>query len=254
MSDWESTDGGWRSGRYEILAGSPSGWQLRIAGRPGGCFSRASSARMAAARIERRRRKRLRLGAAGAVIATLIALIAVLGTARMSDNPARPEAETLAAEMEAGHAAIRSGAPPTSVVSDRIEAAVVEIPGGDPIIMLSGEAAGRCYVMYWNERRGPVSRWLVDGLPCRPDAAAATSGHNVYHAQTPAVSGHLPLSNPAWDFDDILPPEQRQQPWWVPAVLATAASALLVAVDATRVMLGVEPAGRRRSRPAVPAA
>jgi hypothetical protein len=245
---WQPTDGAWRSGRYEILPDRPSGWRLYVSGRPAGHFARASSARMAAARVERRRRRRHRLAARGALIAALVAVIAVLGATRMTDNPARRDAAALAAEIETAHTAIRAGAPPASVVSSRVDAAIVDIPRGDPVVMISGEAAGRCYVMYWNERRGPVARWLVDGLPCRPDAAAATSAHNVYHAQTPAAAGHLPWFNDAFDFDDILPPEQRQQPWTLPAMLAAATAALIATVDATKLMLGVEPADRRRSQ------
>jgi hypothetical protein len=248
MLDWLATETGWHSGRYTIEIARPAGWELRVNGRVHARFGQASAARSAAARIERLRLRRSRLTGRLVAISLLAGLIGLVSAARMESNPTRGEAEALAADFEASYAAIQAGAP-LAAVPDTIEAALVEIPYGAPVIMLAGETGGRCYAMYWNDGRGPIARWLVAGLECTPTAAMATSAHNVYHAQTPAVSGHLPMSTQAFDFDDILPPTQRQRPWTLPALFVLGGALLFTAVDASKVLLGVAPRSTLRTRP-----
>jgi len=83
-----------------------------------------------------------------------------------------------------------------------------------------------------------VARTLVPGLPCAPSAVATMPGHNVYYRQAPAVSDHLPLYSIQFEWEGVLPPEQRIRPWILPAVILLFGAALSLAVRASRVALG----------------
>lgn len=250
MEAWVETADGWESGPFSIVRASRGGWSLLRSGKALGHYGRASTARSAARRhhLARSSRRAIALRVGAAVAASLLAVLVV--AFRMEAHPARAEAELLAARIDAAHAAAVGGAPIDTVGGEGLAAAEVPIPRADPVLMLTGEAGGTCYAFYWNDLRGPVARALVAGLPCEPHASAATSAHNVYHRQTPAISGHLPRGGSVFDWDVVLPPPERIRPWAIPLGVGLAAVVLLLLVDASRIGLGASPGRLGRAMPA----
>jgi len=183
------------------------------------------------------------------VAAAIAVFLVLLGATRMERNPVRGEAEALSAVFDAAYASVIAGNPVASVTAPGLTAAVVSLPrGADDVVMLTGLAGGECYAFYWNAVRGPVARVLVDGLPCEPGAAATTSGHNVYHRQTPSVSGHLPTPGAVFDWDGVYPDAQRVRPWFIPVAILLGGIGLWLAVLASRLALGLESPSRTRRR------
>jgi len=238
MLDWRETSAGWQAARFEVRRADPNGWDLLVSGARRSHYERASSARAAASRIERLRRRRVgvieRLGAAIA----LVGAIALLFVVQLERNPARDAAEVLVTNIDSAYAAVEAGTPIGAIDLPGLTAASVALPAGAPVSMITGMAGGQCYAFYWNDARGPVARTLVPGLPCAPSAVATMPGHNVYYRQTPAVSDHLPMLGAHFEWEGVLPPEQRMRPWILPAVILLFGAALSLAVRASRVALG----------------
>jgi len=238
MLDWRETSAGWQAARFEVRRAAPNGWDLLVSGARRSHYERASSARAAASRIERLRRRRVgvieRLGAAIA----LVGAIALLFVVQLERNPARDAAEVLVTNIDSAYAAVDAGVPIGAIDLPGLTAASVALPAGAPASMITGMAGGQCYAFYWNDARGPVARTLVPGLPCAPSAVATMPGHNVYYRQTPAVSDHLPMLGAHFEWEGVLPPEQRMRPWILPAVILLFGAALSLAVRASRVALG----------------
>jgi hypothetical protein len=63
------------------------------------------------------------------------------------------------------------------------------------------------------------------------------AGHNVYHRQTPVVSDHLPVFGTGFEWEEILPAEQRMRPWILPVVIVLVGGALSLGVRASRIAL-----------------
>ena len=241
MSRWIETGEGWASGRYEVRRIGPGVWDLLVAGTRRGRYRRASMAVAAAERREGLRRRRHGTWVRIAVAALLGLFVGVVAAVGPEANPAHGAAGDLAVRLDDAHAAVAAGQPIASAAGHGIAAAEVAIPYGDPVLMLTGEAAGTCYALYWNDRRGPVARALVSGMPCEPSAAAAQSSHNVYHRQTPPVAGHLPIAvdRSSFDWADVLPDPERMRPWALPASILLGGLALWFLVGASRAALGV---------------
>jgi hypothetical protein len=239
MLSWQAMGGGWKAGRYRVQPVEPSGWELVAAGVSLGHYARASTAKAAAARLDRTRSRRAAIGLRVGALIAAAGLIAGVMSLRMEPNPARAAAANLADRIDAAHGEVAAGAAMTSIDDPVLAAAVVPLPTGGEMNIITGEAAGDCYAFYWSKTRGPVARLLVPDLPCMPSAAMVQSAHNVYHRQTPAVAGHLPTFGAVFDWEGVLPPVRRQRPWVIPALLGLGAATLLLLVDSSRVLLGV---------------
>ena len=238
MLDWRETPVGWEAARFEVRRADPSGWDLLVAGARRSHHERASSARAAASRIERLRRRRVgvieRLGAAAALVGAIALLVAV----QLERNPARDAAEVLVANIDSAYAAVEAGTRIDAIDLPGLTAALVPLPAGAaPVSMIIGMAGGQCYAFYWNDVRGPVARALAPGLACEPGAAVTMAGHNVYHRQTPVVSDHLPMFGTRFEWEEILPSEQRIRPWILPAAIVLFGASLSLAVRASRIAL-----------------
>ena len=240
MLAWVEHEGGWVAGRYAVRAVRPGAWDLLVAGRRRDSYRRASSARAAADRLESVRRRSVGIFVRAAAAVLLIGLIVVGARYPLEPDPARRPSVALAAQMDTAYHAVLAGGSIEAADRPGLRAAVVTVPYGDDLMMLTGEAAGRCYALYWNERRGPVARGLVPGLACEPSAALAQSAHNVYHSQTPPVAGHLPDLAGSFDWDHVLPAPERLRPWLIPTGVLLGAAALWLLVGASRVALGVD--------------
>lgn len=238
--DWRETPVGWQAAQFEVRRVDPYGWDLLVAGVRRSHHQRASSARAAATHFERVRGRRVGVIQRLAAAAALVGVIALLVAVQLERNPARDAAEVLAADIDATYAAVAAGTPIGDIDVPGLTAASVPLPAGAaPVAMVTGSAGGQCYAFYWNDARGPVARALVPGLVCEPSAAITTSAHNVYHRQTPVASGHLPMSGSRFEWEDVLPPEQRIRPWILPAVILLGGAALSLAVRASRVALSL---------------
>jgi hypothetical protein len=238
MIDWRETGVGWQAARFEVRRADPHGWDLLVAGVRRSHHDRASSARAAAVQIERARRRRVgvirRLGTAAA----LVVVIAVLVAVQLERNPARDAAEVLAAGIDSAYASLQTGTPISAIDPPGLTAASVPLPyGAAPVSMIIGMAGGQCYAFYWNDVRGPVARTLVPGLACEPAAVVTQTGHNVYRLQTPEASDHLPMAGGGFNWEEVLPPEQRIRPWIFPAVILLCGATLSLGVRASRVAL-----------------
>jgi len=249
MPAWKQVGDGWTRGRFEIRLASPTGWDLLASGVVRGHYSRASSAKASAERLERLSIRRGGVGLRLAGALALVGLIAVGTALRLELNPDRSAAEALVERIDAAHGAVLGGAPISSISDPDFEAAVVALPNSADVLMLTGEAGGDCYSFYWNDSRGPVARVLVEALPCEPSASSVQIGHNTYQRQTPAISGHLAGPGGGFDWEDVLPPMQRQRPWILPVMVGLAGAILSLIVGASRVALDVDrPLSRRESR------
>jgi hypothetical protein len=221
-----------------VRRAEPEGWDLFDRGARRNRFGRASSARAAALRIDRLRRRRIRVMQHLLIAAAAVGLGALLIALRFEPNPAWIKGVALTERFDSVFAAVESGVPPEAIDEPGLDVALVSLPkGAAPVHMITGGAGGQCYGFYWNETRGPVARALVPGLACEPGPAITTSGHNVYHRQTPIASGHLPVGRNAFDWNDVLPDEQRVRPWVIPALILLGGFGVSMLVRASRVAL-----------------
>jgi hypothetical protein len=231
---------GWQAARFEVRRAEPHGWDLLVAGVRRSHYERASSARAAASRIERVRRRRVGLVERLGAVVALVGAIALLFAVQLERNPARDAAEALATSIDFTYAAVEAGTPIDAIDLPGLTAAMVPLPSGAaPVSIITGMAGGQCYAFYWNEVRGPVARTLAPGLACEPAPVVTMTGHNVFHRQTPAASDHLPVLGDRFEWEGVLPSEQRTRPWIFPAVVLLFGAALSLAVRASRVALGV---------------
>ena len=216
----------------------PDGWDLLVAGVRRSHHERASTAQAVASRIERLRRRRVRVIERLGAAAALVGAIALLFAVQLERNPARDAAEALVANIDSAYAAVEAGTPIDSIDLPGLAAASVSLPAGAaPVSMITGKAGGECYAFYWNDVRGPVARALAPGLTCQPAAVITMAGHNVYHRQTPVVSDHLPMVGTGFEWEEILPAEKRIRPWILPVVIVLVGGALSLGVRASRIAL-----------------
>jgi len=241
MLDWQETDTGFRSGRYEVVGEGPYEWRLAVGGHDRGSHRTASSARTSA---ERMARERARMGRIGRLVALLGLVAVVAATAfafRLGHNPVYDDAEALVAAMDTARIAVQGGAPIDEVASSLgIDGAIVTLPHGEEISALAGEVGDECYVHYWRADRAPKARVLADVLPCELGPVIVSFNESSYKRVSPVTSQHLTEATSLFDWHDVLPDEHAQRTWFLPVVLAAISAAMWLLIRTSLVVMGAD--------------
>lgn len=212
------------AGSYRIEAEGPMQWRLRRRGRAVGLYDSLTSAKAAAARIDRVRRRRAALLRWSLLMLAGLTAIALILAVRTTTNPVHAPSAGFVAGMQQAHQSIAEGRTVPgdySVDENGFTGAVVARPGPEtPYDVLMGEYAGRCYVMFWQPGFLPQGGVLDSSLECVPSTAIFGIA-NSYEAVSPAADRHLPgLVGEDIVWESLLPPERHIRWWVVPAVIA----------------------------------
>ena len=247
--DWQKTQQGWRGGRYEIELIGPSEWQLSIGMRPRSRHRRASSARAAAERLERLRRRRSGLYSHSSILVAAAVVLVLILPYQHQTNPSYEPALELTTGMQSAFEDITADRADTSdfvPASSSFDGAVVPRNGTD-LEVLVGTSNNECYVMFWGPDYRPRAGVLVSSLACRAEAVLGTSVEANYKRFTPTETHHLPGTS-AFNWERVLPPPTRLPRWYFPAVIGLAFVLLRSLVSVSMVAHAGSETRRRESR------